>query len=254
MTDLLCLHGFLGSGRSWDAVIHLLGGGSAALCPDLPGHATAAPPPRGATFESEIERFATELGENDWTRGHLVGYSMGARFGLGLLVRFPELFSGATLVGLHPGPADGQERSDRRRRETTLIRQLETAARETAGLGRFVDRWEANPLFASQRALPADVLAWQRQIRLAHDPASLAIALEALGRGAMPDYAPQLAELEQPLTLVVGELDDRFRRIARDLEPLLRQGRLSIVPGAGHNPVLERPRAIAALLREELQP
>lgn len=64
----------------------------------------------------------------------------------------------------------------------------------------------------------------------------------------MPDYWPRLARITQPVRLVVGELDGRFVDLAARAVGLLPAGSLTVVPGVGHNVVLEAPEAVVRLL------
>jgi 2-succinyl-6-hydroxy-2,4-cyclohexadiene-1-carboxylate synthase len=175
-----------------------------------------------------------------------VGYSLGARLALGLLVRHPDLFTSATLIGVNPGLVDPDARAARAARDEEWARLL-----ETEGLDSFVAAWEALPLFSTQGRLPERVLKRQRRIREGHDPAGLARSLRVVGLGAMPDYGPELDRLELPIRLVVGERDTKFRALAGAMAERLPRSRTIVVPDAGHNVVLEDPIATAALLRED---
>jgi 2-succinyl-6-hydroxy-2,4-cyclohexadiene-1-carboxylate synthase len=268
--SLVLLHGFTGSPDSWKPVLRLLEDDAAAarrgpvahgksfgppsFVPALLGHDGTAGPAGIDTFEAEVDR----LGAAVWDRAravrkfstpaHLVGYSLGARVGLGLLVRHPELFASATLIGVNPGLGDPEERDERVKQDEAWARLL-----ETEGLDSFVAAWEALPLFSTQEHLAARVLRRQRRIRLGHDPAGLARSLRVLGLGAMPDYGPALDGLELPVRLVVGGRDEKFQALAGPMAERLSRARVTTVPDVGHNVVLEDPNATAALLREEIE-
>lgn len=271
--SVLALHGFTGAGRSWDAVRSRLPASWHVSAPDLPGHggavltdtvstdeATDGTRDLPASFEACVDRLAA------WIRGrsgphrsepvHVVGYSLGARLALGLVVEHPELVCTATLIGVRPG-LSGAAREERARRDDELADEL---LRD--GLEAFVGRWQDLPLFASQKAQSAETLERQRSLRLGHDPRGLAWALRTLGPGRMPDYRPRLASVMRPVCLMVGELDERFRKIGRatkaaftnesETKKASRPGRatveVEIVPGAGHNIPLEDPAAVATAL------
>jgi 2-succinyl-6-hydroxy-2,4-cyclohexadiene-1-carboxylate synthase len=55
----------------------------------------------------------------------------------------------------------------------------------------------------------------------------------------------RLGELTLPVTLVVGERDEKFRAIAARMAERLPDARLAVVPGAGHAAHLEAPEALA---------
>ncbi len=241
MKRLICLHGFTGAPESWDAVLERLPAAVEAICPPIVGHHPDIPL-TGGSFEDEVDRLAGTLPRSGGPY-HLAGYSLGGRLALGPLVRHTELFSSATLVGVHPGLGRHSERSERAATDEALARRL-----EQGGVESFVDHWQRLPLFDSQHALPPEILAQQRRQRLGHRSAGLAHALRALSLGRMPDYRNALARLGLPIHLMVGERDDKFCRLAETMAPSLR-AEVEIVPAAGHNLVLEAPDAVAAAIQ-----
>jgi pimeloyl-ACP methyl ester carboxylesterase len=63
----------------------------------------------------------------------------------------------------------------------------------------------------------------------------------------------RLPELTMPVTLLVGDRDEKFRAIADRMAERLPQPTVVIVPGAGHAAHLERPDVVAARLRSARQ-
>src|SRR6185503_10268185 len=108
------------------------------------------------------------------------------------------------------------------------------------GLERFVDVWQALPLWASQGDLPDAVKEAQRAQRLRH---------QAAGLGQMPYLRPLLQLVRTPVDLLVGERDAKFVALAQELTQVLPHARLTIAPGAGHNLLLERPELCSGLLQ-----
>lgn len=211
------------------------------ICPAIVGHDRDLPL-TGRGFEDEVDRLAAALPSG---RCHLAGYSLGARLALGLLVHHRRRFASATLIGVHPGLATEHERRERRAADEKLALML-----EEEGIERFVEHWQGLPLFATQRALPREVLEGQRRRRLTHRAAGLAYALRILGLGRMPDYCRELPQLDLPIHLMAGGRDDKFRRLAEEMAAALPQDAVEIMPGAGHNLVLEAPGTVAeAILR-----
>ncbi|RMF70752.1 MAG: 2-succinyl-6-hydroxy-2,4-cyclohexadiene-1-carboxylate synthase, partial [Acidobacteria bacterium] len=142
-----------------------------------------------------------------------------------------------------PGLVSARERRERRaadERWAVLI--------EREGTARFAAAWSAQPLFATQRRLDRDVLARQDRIRRSHDPAGLAAAMRGFSLGRMPDLRPALARCRVPALCLAGALDERFAGLAREIASVMLDARSALVPDCGHNPVLERPDATAALV------
>ena len=81
----------------------------------------------------------------------------------------------------------------------------------------------------------------QRELASRMGTSQAAVArLEAGGTGAT------LTTLQK----VAGALDLKFVAIARSIEPLFSDARVRILPDTGHDPTLERPRELAALIME----
>ena len=246
MKTALFLHGFTGAPASYDAVREHLGERYRVIAPPLSGH--AGQPFEGVTsFDDELSRLLALLGEE--RDAVLCGYSLGARLALGLLVKAPERFARALLIGVHPGLADAADRAERRAGDARWAAVL-----REQGVGAFVERWQAQALFASQGRLPADLLARQRALREAHDAEGLALALERFSLGEMPCYWPALPALATPTTLAAGELDQKFVDLARKAARELAIAKVLIAPSVGHNLLLERPDLVARAIAPETLP
>lgn len=236
---IVLLHGMTGAPDAWDDVRALVGD---SLAEAILGHAPHLIGP--GSFVGEVDRLAACIAP--LAPVHLVGYSLGARLALGILVRAPTLAARATLVGVHPGLPGSAERDQRIAADERWARLI-----EDRGIAAFVAEWEAQPMFATQARLPAEVRDRHRRRRLAHDPRGLAAAFRGLGLGAMPDLWPALPGLAVPVTFVVGELDVKFRDLAGRAAAAAPRSSIRLVPAAGHDVILEAPRAVAAALLEE---
>ena len=241
MAGWVLLHGFMGAPESFAGIAGALAPAE-VLAPRLAGHGRPVAA-LSASFEAEIERILGIVREQFSRPAHLLGYSLGARLGLGLLCRSPQSFETATLIGVHPGLEDAAERRAREQQEGAwrkILREQDVRA--------FVDYWEKLPLFESQAKVPVPRLRAQRASRLMHTAAGLEHALSVLGLHAMPSYWNELSGLDLPVSLVVGERDHKFIGLAERMLLKLPRGRLSIVPGVGHNVVLEAPEYLAGPL------
>lgn len=232
---LVYLHGFAGTGDQLKR--HL----PEAIAPTLEGHGPF-PACLSQGFEEAVSRlldaphFASPV--------HLIGYSMGGRIALALALQRPDLVSSLTLVGASPGPRSLPEREERRAWELSFVDLL-----EQKGLQEFLADWEKLPLFAREQLLPDDALNRVRRARREHRPEGLAHALRVLGHASMPDYRPRLLQLTMPVRLVVGALDTKFLLLAQEMAEAIPRASLHVVPGAGHNPLLETPDQVLTLLQ-----
>jgi 2-succinyl-6-hydroxy-2,4-cyclohexadiene-1-carboxylate synthase len=233
--DLVLLHGFTQTGRSWQPVGHALGARYRALAPDLPGHGAFAHR-RPATFAA-CDAYLRVLAERPLT---LVGYSMGGRVALHAALGLGSRLSRLVLVGVSPGIADPAERTARRADDEALARRI-----ETLGISAFAREWGAQPLFDGMPRGVADVVTADR---LRNTAPGLAAALRGLGSGVMPSLWDRLGQLTVQVDLVVGERDAKFRSIAERMASRLPDARLHVLAGAGHAAHLEAPDALVELL------
>lgn len=233
---LVLLHGFLGGPTAWQAVLAALPSHGPVWCPWLPGHGPALAAP--GDWTSTVQRLTEALAPG----AVLAGYSMGARLALGAALLPGHSLRATLLVGGHVGLATAAEREARAAQDAARA-----AALRSQGLERFVQAWEAQPLFETQRALPEALQAQQRQVRLAHEAQALAWAFEVGGLACMPDLRPAVAAARQPLLWLTGARDTRFTALAASLvrPPWVTH---RVVAGAGHNLLLEAPADVAASL------
>ncbi len=233
--DLVLLHGFTQTGRSWQPVGHALAGRYRALAPDLPGHGAFAER-RPASFAACDAYLRAVTG----VRFTLAGYSMGGRIALHAALGLGDRLRRLVLIGASPGLAGPQERAARAAADAALADRI-----EAIGIDAFVREWGAQPLFAGMPRGIADVVDADRRRNTAP---GLAAALRGLGTGVMPPLWDRLGELAVPVDLVAGERDEKFRAVAERMAAAIPGARLHVVAGAGHAVHLEAPDAVVELL------
>ena len=236
MRALVLVHGMTGAPSAWDAVVRALPSSMPVWRPALLGHRGG--PEHAAHFDAYVDALAAAISRAT-REAHVVGYSAGGRVALGLLLRHPQLVRRATLLGAHPGLLDDDARRARREDDERWAQLL-----EHEGIEPFADAWESQPLFASQARVEPSVLAEHRARRRSHEPRALAHAFRVLGLGAMPARQDALARATTPITWAVGGDDSKFRSLLAPYAP-------RVIADAGHDVVLERPDAVAALLLEQ---
>jgi 2-succinyl-6-hydroxy-2,4-cyclohexadiene-1-carboxylate synthase len=233
--ELVMLHGFTHSGASWGRVVTALGERYRPIAPDIRGHASA-----GAQAPVTLEAVIRDVAALAPARLDLVGYSMGGRIALHATLAMPDRVRRLVLIGASPGLADPAERAQRLAADGRLATELEASSIEA-----FVQRWAQTPVLAG---LPAEVAAAVQADRLRSTPTGLARALRGLGTGTLAPLWDRLGELSLPVTLVVGERDDKFRAIAEQMAAALPEARLEVVAGSGHAVHLEAPERVAELI------
>jgi 2-succinyl-6-hydroxy-2,4-cyclohexadiene-1-carboxylate synthase len=215
--------GFMQRGEAWRPVTGALAERYRVKCLDF---ATW-------TFEERVAEVPTG--------GAVVGYSMGGRIALHAALREPGGLATLVLIGVSAGVED---RAERRRSDEALAAWIEQHTIEEV-----VERWERQPVFASQSQ---ELREQQRPGRLSHDPRLLAKLLRSAGQGATAPVWDRLHTLRCSVLLIAGERDEGYASAAHRMAERIPNSEVSIVPGAGHAPQLEQPELVAKLLDEHL--
>jgi 2-succinyl-6-hydroxy-2,4-cyclohexadiene-1-carboxylate synthase len=233
--NLVLLHGFTHTGASWDQVVAALPERYRPLAPDIRGH--------GAASDVRPVSLAAALDDVSAVAGgpvELVGYSMGGRIALHVALALPARVRRLVLIGASPGLAEPAERAQRRAADERLAEEVASMSIED-----FVRRWAQTAVLADQ---PPAVRAAVGEDRMRNTPQGLAAALRGLGTAALPSLWERLGELTVPVDLVVGERDEKFRAIAREMAAALPDAKVHVVAGAGHAVHLEAPGAVAEVI------
>jgi 2-succinyl-6-hydroxy-2,4-cyclohexadiene-1-carboxylate synthase len=201
------------------------------LCLDAPGHGNNT---NGAR---SLPQCADDVAAS-MKAGILVGYSMGARMALHVALQHPEIVTQLVLISGTPGLKTEPERAARQKSDNELADRI-----ETIGLSAFLDEWLALPIFSG---LSNETN--QRNERLRNTTQGLADSLRFAGTGTQESHWPNLHRLSMPVHLIVGELDEKFTSIAREMKPLISTSELTVVENAGHTVHLENPTTTAQLL------
>ena len=236
----MLVHGFTQTLTSWDQVVQRLledpqWQHAEIVRVDLPGHGGSGGVPLGFP---QTARAISEIGGG---KAIYLGYSMGGRLCLQLALDHP--CRAVILLGSSPGIADKTERSARHASDDTLAMSI-----ERDGVPAFMDRWLAQPMFATLRPSEEDLAA-----RHANSAAGLATALRELSAGTQDPLWDRLGEIDVPTLLMAGALDTRYASLAEDMAAAIGDNATTtIVPGAGHAAHLEQPDAFVSLVTDFL--
>lgn len=230
---VVLVHGFTQTRRSWTPLLpRLVDGGRQVVTVDAPAHG------RSADSQVDLVEGARLLGAIGGEAVY-VGYSMGGRLTLHLALAAPQLLRAVVLVGATAGLETEAERAARRSADEALAADL-----ERHGLDAFLDRWLANPLFAT---LPVDeaTLAERKE----NTVAGLAASLRFTGTGTQASLWDRLPDVNVPALFVAGERDEKFTALAHRMAAAWGgAARVGIVADAGHACHLEQPDAFCDLV------
>jgi 2-succinyl-6-hydroxy-2,4-cyclohexadiene-1-carboxylate synthase len=249
---LLCLHGFLGEGSDWaefaDAFLVHAPEWQLALI-DLPGHSEENLGwicPSADEFSQSLRDFVAAEG---WGTAAIAGYSLGGRLGLQTALSFPEAFPVFIGVSTTAGIDDEAERARRVDSDSALASRLRSGG-DFAG---FLREWWHQPVFASPARLGDDLerFVTSRQRR---DPVRMAACLETWSSGRMPSHWFTLPFYPGRTLMLSGEVDTKYTATAERMQAGFQNAEHMVVPGAGHQLLMEKPqevaRAMAAFLNQ----
>lgn len=233
------LHAFPLDGSMWDAQREGLGE-RPSIAPHFPGF--GGRPPGEATLDHFARVVLEDMDAAGFPRAVVVGLSMGGYVALRLHDLAPHRVAGMVLADTRAG-ADDEAGRKKRTDQAQRVRQ--------EGVGWLPEALIPALLGETTRREWPDVVEGVRSTIAGADPEGVARALEAMRE--RPDSTPDLPGIRVPVLAVAGEEDtltppSEARRIAEGVP----DGRLRLLPGAGHLSNLEDPAAFAAALRHFL--
>ena len=221
----------------WDAVSQRLAGDAALLRLDMRGHGRSdrtGGPQSAAVFAQDL---CSVLDHAGWQDAVVVGSSLGGCVALQFAAEHPHHTTALGLVDTTAwyGPDGPRQWNARARR-----------ARQD-GLRAMIDFQETRWFSDAFREARPDLVKRCVDIFLRNDVAAFAAISEMLGSF---DARSLLHRIEAPVEIIVGEEDYATPvAMAHEMQRALRAGKLTIVPAARHLTQVERPDAVASMLR-----
>lgn len=254
---VLFLHGFMGSGKDWHAIIDRMSDDFYCITVDLPGHGKtrihSGPPEAGPLtgnraygMPSAARSIIGVLDRLNISGCHLIGYSMGGRLALYLAVHYPERFRKAIIESASPGLSSPDEQKSRQESDEKLAEKLEKSDLQT-----FLFEWYDQPIFDGLKNQPQFPKLLKHRLR--NDPFQLAQSLRFMGTGVQPSLWPALKSIKIPLLLLVGEFDVKFRTIAAQMAELTLGARVECIPQCGHNTHFQKPEVFSSVAKKFLR-
>ncbi|HEX9373176.1 MAG TPA: alpha/beta fold hydrolase [Roseiflexaceae bacterium] len=224
---LICIHGAGGTHAHWGYQLRDLDGVAQVYTIDLPGHGRSALPGRAsiAGYGLALHELMDAIGLE---RAALVGHSMGGAIALWTALERPERVAGLGLVG-----------AGARLRVAPAI--LEGLGRDLPATIRLIVE------YSYAAAAPPELRARAEASYALCDPVVYRddfVACDGF------DVAARLPAIRCPAAIVCGA-EDRMTppKYGEQLRAGLPDATLTLVPGAGHMLMIERPAAVSEALR-----
>ena len=166
---------------------------------------------------------------------------MGGRLCLHLALARPDIVERLVLVS-----ATAASRTTTSARASRAADDALATSLERDGVDAFLERWLAQPMFATL----ADPGLDDRRRNVA---AGLASSLRLAGTGSQQPLWDRLASLTMPVLVVAGALDTKFVAIAERMADAIPDATLAVLDNAGHTAHLERPDVFVDLLGDWLK-
>lgn len=241
---LVLLHGFLGSGNDWQALLGELSKHYYCITLDLPGHGhTDWQLQQSPAFDecaTQIQQSVLALGIAQY---HLLGYSLGGRIALHMAAKYSANLLSLQLESCHPGLQNEAERQTRAVNDGVWQQRLNQQT-----MREFLTAWYQQPVFAELTEQQREALIVQREQQNQQ-------SLLAMYAGTSLALQQPLWQLPQQLSCPVhyyyGAQDAKFSALARNWHKQA-PVQLHAIADVGHNCHKGQPAAFLAQLLPNL--
>jgi pimeloyl-ACP methyl ester carboxylesterase len=245
-TPIVFSCGYCTTHENWRPQVNaLVAAGAQVVLHDFRGHGLSQSPVDAASYSMEqvIDDLARVV---EWTSPDapvvLAGHSFGGLASLHLTAKQPERVRGLVLLATGPGfknPDAAQK----------WVEQCERTARflEERGLEAFLAGRAGETCVGRKPELPGAVAAAAAIAK--QDVSGLAFFGRQVA-GTAPPIMDELAGIDCPALVLVGEEDKAYLRAADVMQAKLANARSEALPGIGHVANLEDPEAFNALVVE----
>ena len=241
---LVLVHGFRHDRRTWDGHFQALAEHYRVIRYDLAGHGLSK---RSPGTEIGCENLRDLLAYLGIDKAHFIGHGMGGRICIDFALEYPEMVEKLIVVssgmaGIQLGAPAVQENN------AAMIQALRRGDVQTAS-EYFTRSWTDGPHRPPEgvdRGLREHCLA---MVRHAMEPGRNA------GIATIPDPPPieRLGDLQAPLLVIVGELDQpTVRQIGEILTERIEHAHKIEIRGVAHMAHLERPEEFRRIVRDFL--
>jgi len=238
---LLLTHGFTGAKEDFgDWIDAFAAEGWWVVAPDLRGHGDSGQPDDESAYSLSI--YADDLlglvDDLDWGRFSLVGHSMGGMIAQELVVRDATRIERLVLMDTHHGPVEGLDP------EAVAVAVEVLRGHGLPALLELIAQLPAQPKAPSDERVRAERPGY---VEFADSKAHRCSAAmyAAMGTELMDrhDRLDDLAQVDLPVLVVVGEEDRNFLAASFRMAEAIAGAQLAVIPDAAHSPQFENPDA-----------
>jgi 2-succinyl-6-hydroxy-2,4-cyclohexadiene-1-carboxylate synthase len=228
------LHGNLGEPADWAATVRFLQPFPVSM-PCL----WESPP---LEFRTWARAFVAAVEERKEERRVLMGYSLGARLAMHVLLEGPGFWDAAIFISGHPGLTDQEERECRRRNDHEWAQRLRSGT-----ISEFAKVWNAQAVFGGEgpSCRQLEVLTQHRE--------AIATAFDCWSLGRQESFGDRLRACPVPQLWVAGARDAKFATLARTMASGAERASAVILNDCGHRVPLQKPRELAECVRPFLK-
>lgn len=243
---VLFVHEFAGDHRSWEPQLR-----SFSRCYRAVVFAARGYPP--SDVPKDVTAYSQDLAVTDAIcvldhleidRAHVVGLSMGGFTSLHLGLRQPDRVRSAVVAGVGYGAHPDAQESFRNEAEAIA------AAFDTDGAATFAPRYAEGP--ARVQFQNKDPRGWAEFARMLAEHSNQGSANTMRGvqreRPSLYDLRPDMAKMEVPVLLIVGDEDEGCLDANLMLKRTIPSSGLAVLPRTGHTSNLEEPELFDRLV------
>lgn len=222
--NLFCIHGFLGTAKDWDCLPFDMLNNVTLSTIDLFNRNEPL-----LTFSDWAEE-TFNLHLKDQQPVTLLGYSLGGRLALHLLLKYPEFFHAAVIVSTNPGLSHESEKTKRLNKDAEWARVFQEEQWNLA-----MEKWNSQSVFLSD-----DVMCERQENN--YNRMRLIEALSCWSLGKQGNLKPLIEELNIPILWISGEKDIKFKEIACNMQLKHSKSQVWIAEETGHRLPWQQPK------------
>lgn len=238
MHALVLLHAFPADRSMWDREVRSLAdAASPIIAPSFPGFGQSELPPRQPSLDDYADAVVGAMDAAGVERAAIAGLSMGGYVAFALWRRHRARISGLALVDTK-AEGDTAEAAQNRVRLAAAIREHGIEA-----LLKTPPKW-----------LREGAPQWPALLKIIRAQNAEAVAQASVTMAGRPDSTPDLAAIDVPTAVIVGEAD-AITPLAnsRAMADAIPHASLSVIPDAAHLSNLEAPEAFEHAMRAWLR-